>query len=208
MWSVGMVEELKLEKIYAQRGVELITPAVGARIDRLINQKAPNVVAISADWNRARHAGLTGRRPLMFSHLGTTETSAAQTDPEGSILDVLVVTPEIGRGAVIAEHVRRIVATVFDCDVATSTQTTALRHRSGFHDGDGFPVEDQQNVLIDLPISTYSRRQRDSLSDRDSQNSTRSMAIFPAPPKANPLQPAVVVDDVDRLVEGLSAADL
>ena len=30
-WSVGMVEELKLEKIYAQRGIELITPSVGAR---------------------------------------------------------------------------------------------------------------------------------------------------------------------------------
>ena len=71
-----MVEELKLEKIYAQRGIELITPAVGARIlDRLINQKTPNVVAISADWNRARQAGLSGRLPLMFSDLGTTETS-------------------------------------------------------------------------------------------------------------------------------------
>ncbi len=75
-WSVGMVEELKLEKIYAQRGIELITPAVGARIlDRLINQKTPNVVAISADWSRARHAGFGGRLPLMFSDLGTSETS-------------------------------------------------------------------------------------------------------------------------------------
>ena len=46
-WSVGMVEELKLEKIYAQRGIELITPAVGARIlDRLINQN---------DAQRRRH---------------------------------------------------------------------------------------------------------------------------------------------------------
>ena len=63
-WSVGMVEELKLEKIYAQRGIELITPAVGARIlDRLIGQKMPNVVAISADWSRARHAGFGGRLP-------------------------------------------------------------------------------------------------------------------------------------------------
>ena len=60
-WSVGMVEELKLEKIYAQRGIELITPAAGTRIlDRLINQKVANVVAISADWMRARRAGLGG----------------------------------------------------------------------------------------------------------------------------------------------------
>ena len=75
-WSVGMVEELKLEKIYAQRGIELITPAAGARIlDRLINQKTPNVVAISADWNRARQVGLGGQLPPMFSELGTAETS-------------------------------------------------------------------------------------------------------------------------------------
>ncbi len=57
-WSVGMVEELKLEKIYAHRGIELITPAAGTRIlDRLINQKLPNVIAISADWAQARRAG-------------------------------------------------------------------------------------------------------------------------------------------------------
>ena len=87
-WSVGMVEELKLEKLYAQRGIELITPAVGARIlDRLINQNTPNVVAISADWSRARHAGLGGRLPLMFSDLGTSETLAAETDSDGSVLD-------------------------------------------------------------------------------------------------------------------------
>src|SRR5262249_14230826 len=46
-WSVGMVEELGLENAYRQRGIDLITPAAGARIlDRLINQKTPNVVAI------------------------------------------------------------------------------------------------------------------------------------------------------------------
>jgi hypothetical protein len=40
-WSVGMVEELKLKKIYAQRGIELITPAAGVRIlDHLINQRS------------------------------------------------------------------------------------------------------------------------------------------------------------------------
>ena len=75
-WSVGMVEELKLEKIYAQRGIELITPAAGTCIlDRLINQKMPNVIAINADWMRARRAGLGGQLPPMFSELGTAESS-------------------------------------------------------------------------------------------------------------------------------------
>ncbi len=117
-WSVGMVEELKLEKIYAQRGIELITPAVGARIlDRLINQKTPSVVAISADWSRARQAGFDGRLPLMFSELGTSETLDAETDSDGSILAVLAATPEVDRPAVIADQVKHIVAAVFDCGV-------------------------------------------------------------------------------------------
>ncbi len=113
-WSVGMVEELKLEKLYAQRGIELITPALGARIlDRLINQRTPSVVAISADWTRARQGGLGARLPLMFSELGAGETSATEGDSDGSILAVLAATPQSDRWALVAEHVRRIVADGF-----------------------------------------------------------------------------------------------
>ncbi|MDX1872288.1 type I polyketide synthase [Mycolicibacterium sp. 120266] len=116
-WSVGMVEELKLEKIYAQRGIELITPAVGVRIlDRLINQAVPHAIAISADWGRAREVGLGGRLPAMFSALETVDADASQGDAHG-ILDVLASTPEGERHAVVAEHVQRIVATVFDCGI-------------------------------------------------------------------------------------------
>ena len=99
-WSVGMVEELKLEKIYAQRGIELITPAVGARIlDRLINQNAPNVVAISADWSRARHAGTRwtatddvlgtriGRNALQRSRFRWLDTRSARGHPGGRQAD-------------------------------------------------------------------------------------------------------------------------
>ena len=148
-WSVGMVEELKLEKIYAQRGIELITPAVGARIlDRLINQKTPNVVAITADWSRARHAGLGGRLPMMFSDLETDQASLHQADSESSILDVLAATPERGqaggdrrssatdrgRGLRLRRHRHRV-------------RRHPRRHRPGFHDGDGLQGQDQHDVL-------------------------------------------------------------
>ena len=94
-WSVGMVEELKLEKIYAQRGIELITPAAGTRIlDRLIKQKIPNVIAINADWMRARRAGLGGQLPPMFSELGTAEASPDAGDSDSSIVDFLSGCPE------------------------------------------------------------------------------------------------------------------
>ena len=71
---MGMVEELRLEKVYAHRGIELISPSAGARIlDRLINQKAPQVIAITADWGRARQVGFSAGLPKMFAELEATE---------------------------------------------------------------------------------------------------------------------------------------
>uniref|UniRef100_V5XF08 Polyketide synthase n=2 Tax=Mycobacteriaceae TaxID=1762 RepID=V5XF08_MYCNE len=118
-WSVGMVEELKLEKIYAQRGIELITPAVGARIlGRLISQRIPSVVAITADWDRARQAGMGGRLPAMFADLESAGSSVTAEGAGSSILDVLAATPEAQRRSLIAEQVQRVVADVFDCGIA------------------------------------------------------------------------------------------
>ena len=118
-WSVGMVEELKLEKIYAQRGIELITPAVGARIlDRLINQN---------DTQRRRHQcrlessppGRT-RRTATADVLGTRNgrnIALPKPIPTARYSIVLAATPEVDRPAVIADHVKHIVAAVFDCAV-------------------------------------------------------------------------------------------
>ena len=89
-WSVGMVEELKLEKIYAQRGIELITPAAGALIlDRLINQNAPNVIAISADWMRARQRWARRTAAADVLRTGNSRDFAADAESESSILDFL-----------------------------------------------------------------------------------------------------------------------
>jgi len=117
-WSTGMVKELSLEKIYAQRGIELITPAAGARIlDRLITQPIPNIVAISADWRQARSAGLGGRLPAMFSELGTGQTSTAEIDSDSSIAALLSACPEGDRLEVVATEVREIAAAVFELAV-------------------------------------------------------------------------------------------
>ncbi|WP_343061793.1 type I polyketide synthase [Mycobacterium vicinigordonae] len=117
-WSVGMVEELKLEKLYRRRGIELITPAAGTRIlDRLINQKTASVVAISADWTLARRAGLSGQLPPMFSELGTAAFSA-ESDAETSILQALSRCAEAERQEVVASHVRRILGAVFEVPAA------------------------------------------------------------------------------------------
>ena len=82
---------------------------------RVINQQVPAVVAITDDWNRARHAGLGGRLPMMFSELENTRGAGDHTDSGTSILDVLAATPEADRPSMVAEHVQRVVAAVFEC---------------------------------------------------------------------------------------------
>ena len=54
---------------------------------------------------------------MMFSELGAAELQGNESDSDGSVLMVLAATPESDRRAVIADHVRGIVATVFDCGV-------------------------------------------------------------------------------------------
>jgi acyl transferase domain-containing protein/acyl carrier protein len=206
-WSVGMVEELKLEKLYAQRGIELITPATGARIlDRLINQRSPNVIAINADWVRARR-GLGGQLPAMFSELGTAETSPENDHSESSILDVLSECPEADRLGVVARQVRQIVSAVFDLAVTDIGPDDALDDLGL----DSMMAMDFRTRLatlfaIDFPVLELLRGV--------SVNSLAQRILTELPlGGANPIieqrsEPTASDDEVDRLLEQLSEAEL
>ncbi len=212
-WSVGMVEELKLEKIYAQRGIELITPAVGARIlDRLINQRNANVVAISADWRRARRAGFGGRLPMMFAELGVADPVAAETDADGSILMVLAATPEAERRALIADHIRDIVAAVFDCGVE-DFESDDMLDDIGLDSMMAMEFRVRINMVfsIDLPVLEILRGVSvNSLADRVllELHAIHGDAPSPAADEEPSAQPAVDVDEVNRLIDELSDAEL
>jgi acyl carrier protein len=209
-WSVGMVEELKLEKLYAQRGIELITPAAGTRIlDRLINQKTPNVIAISADWVRARRAGLSSQLPPMFSELGTAETSTDAGHSDSSILEVLAELPEADRLDIVAGHVQQIAAAVFELGVADIGPDDAL-DEIGLDSLMAMEFRLRINAMftIDLPLlellrgvsvnSVAARILADlHLSDDGPSGVNEEL---PAPDTAD--------DDVDRLVEQLTEAEL
>ena len=209
-WSVGMVEELKLEKIYAQRGIELITPAAGTRIlDRLINQKIANVVAISADWMRARRAGLGGQLPPMFSELGTAETSPDTVDPDSSILDFLSECPEAERLDAVAGHVRQIAAAVFEIAAADIGPDDALDD-IGLDSMMAMDFRLRINAMfaIDLPLLEILRGV--------SVNSVAARILAelqladadPAAATGRDAEPTAADDDVDRLIEQLSDAEL
>lgn len=211
-WSVGMVEELKLEKVYAQRGIELITPAVGARIlDRLIKQTVPSVVAITVDWSRARQAAMGGPLPAMFGELESVDTGAAQDASGSSILDVLAATPETGRAALISERVLEVVADVFDCGVA-DIDTGAMLDDIGLDSMMAMEFRVRINVTfsIDVPVLEILRGVSvNSLSDRIL---TELQAIHGDAPASDESaaddQPDVDDDDVDVLLDDLSESEL
>ena len=209
-WSVGMVEELKLEKIYAQRGIELITPAVGARIlDRLVNQKVPSVVAITADWSRARHTGLGGRLPAMFSELETAEASAHHVDSESSILDILAATPESGRRPVITDHVQRVVAAVFDC-ATTDIEPDDMLDDIGLDSmmAMDFRVRINSTFSIDLPVLEILQGVSvNSLSDRILNELSIIHGEHSATDAPASSQPGID-DDLDHLMGELSDAEM
>ncbi|SPM41974.1 polyketide synthase [Mycobacterium numidiamassiliense] len=209
-WSVGMVEELKLEKLYAQRGIELITPAAGTRIfDRLVNQKTANVIAISADWARARRVGLGGQLPPMFSELGTAEASPDGTESESSLLEFLSGCPDAERLDVVASHVRQIVAAVFEVAVADIGSDDILND-IGLDSmmAMDFRARISATFAVELPVLELLRGV--SVNSLAVQILAQLELAGASPPAvAEQLsEPSADDEDVDRLIEQLSEAEL
>lgn len=213
-WSVGMVEELKLEKVYAQRGIELITPAVGARIlDRLLSQRVPAVVAMNADWSRARQVGFGGRLPMMFAELGTGDVSGDHGASATSILELLTQTPDAERPGVIAEQVQRLVAAVFDCAVS-DIEPDDMLDDIGLDSmmAMDFRVRINSAFSIDLPVLEILRGVSvNSLSARILAELHAIHGVAPAGATGvddSETQPIDTDDDLDRLMRNLSEAEL
>lgn len=209
-WSVGMVEELKLEKVYAHRGIELITPAVGARIlDRLIKQAVPSVVAITVDWNRARQAGMGGPLPPMFGDLESVDAAMLVDASGSSILDVLAATPETGRGALISERVQQVVADVFDCSPA-DIDPGAMLDDIGLDSMMAMEFRARINATfsIDVPVLEILRGVSvNSLSERILAELHAIHGDVPAPEGTDD-QIGADHEDVDALLDDLSESEL
>jgi len=121
-WSVGMVEKLNLEQMYARRGIELITPESGTQIlARVLSQRPAHLVAITVDWPAARAASIAGQLPPMFAELGVSsgeEQPAESAVDADSILDGIRQAPEGERAGLVRDLLRDIAATVLNLDAA------------------------------------------------------------------------------------------
>jgi acyl carrier protein len=153
--------------------------------------------------------GLGGQLPPMFSELGTAETSPDDTDSESSLLDFLSGCPEADRFDVVAEHVRQIVATVFEVAV-TDVGSDDILNDIGLDSMMAMDFRARINAVfaIELPVLELLRGVSvNSLAARilaDVQ-----LAGVDPPAVAEQLSaPTAADDDFDRLIEQLSEADL
>jgi acyl transferase domain-containing protein len=118
-WSVGMVEQLKLEQFYARRGIELITPEVGMQIlARVLGQRPIHLTAITANWSLAREASPVGMLPMMFSQLEEQidDATTSTTNDDGSLLQQLSEAPAADRQTLLVSYLQQAVARVLQLD--------------------------------------------------------------------------------------------
>jgi acyl transferase domain-containing protein/aryl carrier-like protein len=117
-WSIGMVEQLNLEQVYARRGIELITAEVGRQtLARVLDQEPAHLVAITADWATARSTALAGQLPPVFAELGVVDDGGETTGPDaGSLLDTIRQAAEGERAGLLTDYIHDVAALVLDLD--------------------------------------------------------------------------------------------
>jgi len=127
-WSVGMVEQLNLEHMYARRGIELITPEAGMQIlGRVLHQRPPHLVAITADWALARETSLSGLLPRMFEQVEGADQAVETDDTDArAILVELAQATEAEREGILVGCVAGMAAKVLGLDEAQVSVTETL----------------------------------------------------------------------------------
>lgn len=128
-WSVGMVEQLKLEQFYTRRGIDLITPELGRQImTRIMGQNSPHLVVISANWAITRDSAPQGSWPRMFLLLGQQEGEAAAEGAEGEneLLERLTATKAVERPGMLETYLQEMIARVLQLEVTQFSTQEAL----------------------------------------------------------------------------------
>lgn len=128
-WSVGMVQQLKLEQFYTRRGIELITPEAGMQIlSYTLGQHPAQLTAISVNWALARETSPVGSLPKMFDLLGKQDETSEASDVGGDseLLQKLSTAQPTERQALLEAHLQALIAHVLQLDVAQFSGQEAL----------------------------------------------------------------------------------
>ncbi len=127
-WSVGMVEQLKLEQFYTRRGIELITPEIGMQLlSRALGQYPAHLVTIIVNWAQARETSPLGGLPKMFDLLGEQDSESEASENDGDeLLQRLSAAQADERQALLEAHLQELIAHILQLDVSQFTQQEAL----------------------------------------------------------------------------------
>jgi acyl transferase domain-containing protein len=155
-WSVGMVEQLKLEQFYTRRGIELITPEVGMQImSRVTHQTPAHLVAISANWAVTRESAPQSSLPPMFLLLGEQESEVETTSStrDNELLERLAATEAASRSSLLESYLQEMIARVLQLE-STQFSTQEALTSLGMDSMMAIEVKNRisGSVKVDVPV--------------------------------------------------------
>lgn len=206
-WSVGMVEQLRLEEYYAKRGIDLITPEAGMQIlGRVIGQSPDHVAVISANWSKARETAPQGTLPAMFTLLGgeAEQDSATTTSTDdGLFLQHLLNTPPEDQLPLLTAHLQELVAHVLRLDRAQLSEHESLTG-VGIDSMMAIEVKHRIEASINIDLSVLELLQGTTVA----QLARRLLASLPVNESALPAVAPPSLTEIQEVVEQVNHEEI
>ncbi len=204
-WSIGMVEQLKLEEFYTKRGIDLITPEIGMQVlARIIGQRPAHLTVISANWAIARESSPLGTLPPMFELLGeqTEESGEKQANSEGEFLLQLRAATASERQEMVIAHLQDLIARVLQLDAAQFSSQEALTSL-GMDSMMAVEVKHRVAASLKVDVSVLELLQGCTIG----QLATRILSTLQLG-EEQPLTETAAIEEIERLVELTDSEEL
>jgi NAD(P)-dependent dehydrogenase (short-subunit alcohol dehydrogenase family)/acyl carrier protein len=209
-WSVGMVEQLKLEQFYTRRGIELITPEVGMQIlSRVLGQRCAQLTAISANWVTARETSPLGTLPAMFALLGEQAREATTSDTnsgDGSLLQQLSEAQAAERLPLLASSLQELVARVLQLDPSQFSAQESLTSL-GIDSMMAIEIKLRITASLKIDISVLELLQGTTILQLAARILS-SLQFAETAPAADSADAALSMEEIQQLIEQSNSADL
>ncbi|HEY1348702.1 MAG TPA: type I polyketide synthase [Ktedonobacteraceae bacterium] len=207
-WSIGMVQQLKLEQFYARRGIELITPEVGMQIlSRVLAQRPAQLTAISANWAQAREASPAGQMPRMFALLGEQAgeaQGAEQSQGDDELLHTLSHAQADLRQEILETYLHELIGRVLQLDAAQFTSQEALTSL-GMDSMMAIEVKHRVAASVKVDLSVLELLQGITVA----RLATRLLAALPfAEPAPTGAQETPSLEEIEQLIAQADSAEL
>ena len=205
-WSVGMVEQLKLEQFYTQRGIELITPEAGMQIlGRVLGQRPAHLTAITANWALARETAPVGVLPPMFALLGEQagDGAADANHDDGAFLQQLSETPTAERHPLVVSYLQELVGRVLQLDAAQFGSQESLTSL-GLDSMMAIEIKHRIDASLKVDVSVLELLQEITIV----QLATRILASLQPGAASTPAEAAPSITEIQHLIDQADSADL